>query len=141
MTKQARGATKTASAQRLREALTTMVRQRGDSASPPALTATALCDLAGISRNALYRYHPDILIELHRLQHRRRRTSGPSALALEQLRADNRSLHHQVAMIAALVDHYFCAWQESQTLLERRERELAELRRHVKPKLVSIQHK
>ena len=61
MTKQARGATKTASAQRLREALTTMVRQRGDSASPPALTATALCDLAGISRNALYRYHPDVV--------------------------------------------------------------------------------
>ena len=65
MTKQARGATKTASAQRLREALTTMVRQRGDSASPPALTATALCDLAGISRNALYRYHPDVVQALH----------------------------------------------------------------------------
>ena len=65
MTKQGRGTTKTASAQRLREALTTMVRQRGDSASPPALTATALCDLAGISRNALYRYHPDVVQALH----------------------------------------------------------------------------
>lgn len=129
--------TEVAPAQRLRDALAQLTAADGGAAP----TAKALCELAGVSRNALYRYHPDILIELHRLQHRRRRTSGPSALALEQLRADNRSLHHQVAMIAALVDHYFCAWQESQTLLERRERELAELRRHVKPKLVSIQHK
>lgn len=129
--------TAVAPAQRLRDALAQLTAG-GGCAAP---TAKALCELAGVSRNALYRYHPDILLELHRLQHRRRRTSSPSALALEPLRADNRSLHHQVAMIAALVDHYFCAWQESQTLLQRRERELAELRRHVKPKLVSIQHK
>ena len=57
MTKQARGTTRTASAQRLREALTTMVRQRGGSASPPALTAAALCDLASY----LFRRHGRIV--------------------------------------------------------------------------------
>jgi len=42
-----------------------------------------------------------------------------------------------VTALAALVDHYFAAWQETRTLLERRERELPELRRNIKPKLVS----
>jgi len=43
-------------------------------------------------------------------------------------------------MLAALVDHYFAAWKETQTLLERRERELAELRRNIKPNLVPIRN-
>jgi hypothetical protein len=123
MTKQARGATKTASAQRLREALTTMVRQRGDSASPPALTATALCDLAGISRNALYRYHPDVVQALHAAHQKR----------------DNAALREQLTKLAALVDHYFAAWQETRLQLERRDRELAEVRRAHKPQVVSLQ--
>ena len=129
MTKQARGATKTASAQRLREALTTMVRQRGDSASPPALTATALCDLAGISRNALYRYHPD---QTH-LRH------PDNAGRAARLRRDNAALREQLTKLAALVDHYFAAWQETRLQLERRDRELAEVRRAHKPQVVSLQ--
>ena len=91
--------------QRLREALAELVRQQASDNTSPAPTATALCELAGVSRNALYRYHPDVLQELHKL--------------------------------AALVDHYFAAWQETRVLLERRERELAELRRNIKPNLVS----
>ena len=89
MTKQGRGTTKTASAQRLREALTTMVRQRGGSASPPALTATALCDLAGISRNALYRYHPDVVQALHAAQqkHLRRPDDAGRAARLASARS------------------------------------------------------
>jgi hypothetical protein len=114
MTKQARGATKTASAQRLREALTTMVRQRGDSASPPALTATALCDLAGISRNALYRYHPDVVQALHAAQQkhlrrprwrRARCTPAPRqcrlARAAHQARGTGRPLLRSLAGDAA----------------------------------------
>ena len=41
-----------------------------------------------------------------------------------------------MAKLATLVDHYFAAWQEtSRSPLRRRERELADLRRTVKPKL------
>ena len=55
-----------------------------------------------------------------------------------QLREDNDALKQQVAKLAALVDHYFAAWQETHTLLARRERELSELRRAAKSKVVSI---
>ena len=65
MTKQHPCGVKSTSAQRLREALATMVLQRGNGASPSALTATSLCELAGMSRNALYRYHPDVVKALH----------------------------------------------------------------------------
>ena len=137
MTKQARGATKTASAQRLREALTTMVRQRGDSASPPALTATALCDLAGISRNALYRYHPDVVQALH-AAHQKHLRHPDNAGRAARLRRDNAALRKQLTKLAALVDHYFAAWQETRLQLERRDRELAEVRRAHKPQVVSL---
>ena len=63
---------------------------------------------------------------------------APTKRALLQLREDNDALKQQVAKLAALVDHYFAAWQETRTLLERRERELSELRRAAKPKVVSI---
>ena len=138
MTKQARGATKTASAQRLREALTTMVRQRGDSASPPALTATALCDLAGISRNALYRYHPDVVQALHAAHQKHLRRPDDAGRAA-RLRRDNAALREQLTKLAALVDHYFAAWQETRLQLVRRDRELAEVRRAHKPQVVSLQ--
>lgn len=138
MTKQARGTTRTASAQRLREALTTMVRQRGDSASPPALTATALCDLAGISRNALYRYHPDVVQALH-AAHQKHLRHPDNAGRAARLRRDNAALREQLTKLAALVDHYFAAWQETRLQLERRDRELAEVRRAHKPQVVSLQ--
>lgn len=138
MTKQARGATKTASAQRLREALTTMVRQRGGSASPPALTAAALCDLAGISRNALYRYHPDVVQALH-AAHQKHLRHPDNAGRAARLRRDNAALREQLTKLAALVDHYFAAWQETRLQLERRDRELAEVRRAHKPQVVSLQ--
>jgi AcrR family transcriptional regulator len=138
MTKQARGTTRTASAQRLREALTTMVRQRGGSASPPALTAAALCDLAGISRNALYRYHPDVVQALH-AAHQKHLRHPDNAGRAARLRRDNAALREQLTKLAALVDHYFAAWQETRLQLERRDRELAEVRRAHKPQVVSLQ--
>jgi hypothetical protein len=57
---------------------------------------------------------------------------------LQQLRDDNDALHLQVAQLAALVDHYFAAWQEASSLLKRSENELANLRKTSKPKVVSI---
>ena len=62
--------------QRLREALAELVRQQTSGSLSQAPTATALCELAGVSRNALYRYHPDVLQDLHKLQQQRHRDPG-----------------------------------------------------------------
>ena len=114
-----------------------MVRQRGGSASPPSLTATALCELVGISRNALYRYHPDVVQALHAAQQKHLRRPD-DAVRAARLRRDNAALRKQLTKLAALVDHYFAAWQETRLQLERRDRELAEVRRAHKPQVVSL---
>ena len=121
-------------AQRLRDALHELASS--DAAEVP--TATALCELAGVSRNALYRYHTDVLHELHKLQHRRHRIPAKTDQTLQRLRDENDELQSRVSKLAALVDHYFAAWQEASSVLQRRERELAELHRSVKPKLVAL---
>lgn len=126
------------SADRLRDALAEMVRQQGTDGTPQALSATTLCQLAGISRNALYRYHPEVLHALRKLQRQHRGDPDPTGSAVLQLRGENAALHEQVVKLVALVDHYYAAWQENRTLLERRERELAQLRRNIKPQVVSI---
>jgi len=125
--------------QRLRQALAGLKAIDGS----PMPTAKALCDLANVSRNALYRYHPDVLLELYRLQQRRKRPGdSPAATAdLKRLRHDNAELRAQVTMIAALVDHYFAAWTECRELLERRDREIANLRRSATRNVVSITRK
>jgi AcrR family transcriptional regulator len=123
-------------AQRLRDAL---VRLTVDNTSE-ATTASALCAFAGVSRNALYRYHPDILQELHELQRQRHCGPGSARRDLQQLRDENKDLCQQVTHLASLVDHYFAAWQETSSMLQRRERELADLRKCAKPKLVSIRN-
>lgn len=48
---------------------------------------------------------------------------------MPQLQRENRVLRERLAKLAALVDHYYCAYQESHHLLQRRDRELADLRR------------
>jgi len=123
--------------QRLQEALAELVQQQTLDNAPRPLTATALCELADVSRNALYRYHPDVLEELHKLQRKQGGDPAPAKQGDQQLREENKELQPQVTALAALVDHYFAACQETRTLLQRRERELAELRRNIKPKLVS----
>lgn len=120
--------------QRLREALAEIT---ADSA-PAMPTAAALCERAGVSRNALYRYHRDILQELHALQQRACPDPGPTNREVLRLRQDARDLREQVTKLAVLVDHYFAAWQETCSLLHRRDRELAELRRGAKPNVVPI---
>lgn len=125
---------KMSSSQRLRQALVAMANDGA------ILTASALCEKAEISRNALYRYHPDVVQELHQLQHLCRREPNLAKRRLEQLRNDNDALKLQVSQLAALVDHYFSAWQEVSNLLKRRENELSDLRKMNKSKVVAIQN-
>lgn len=120
------------SAQRLQKALAEMAEE---GAHP---TASRLCEKAGISRNALYRYHPEILQGLHKLQHQRCRQPPLAKRQLDQLRSDNESLKLQLTQVAALVDHYFAAWNEASASLKRREKELSELRKANKSKVVPI---
>jgi AcrR family transcriptional regulator len=115
-------------ADQLREVLATIASTYGQGASP--LTVAALCRAAGISRNSLYRYHPQILEELHALRRQQRATQESSDCAeFRRLRAELVQLRAQIPKLAALIDHYFAASTELRTLLERRDREIAELRR------------
>jgi hypothetical protein len=102
------------------------------------VTVSALCQLANVSRNSLYRYHTDILRALR--EHQRSSDSGVTIRhrpAGDQ-QAELVTLRHQTAKLAALVDHYYCAYREAQALLSRREQELAELRRRLDSKPASI---
>jgi hypothetical protein len=54
---------------------------------------------------------------------------------MAQLHRENRELREQ---LAALVDHYYCAYRESQGVLERRDRELSELRRRLDSKPTGV---
>jgi AcrR family transcriptional regulator len=120
--------------ERLREALAEMAAN----GTPGALTAAALCERAGLSRNALYRYHPDILQELHAMKQRACSGASPNSRELLRLRQEANDLRLQTTKLAALVDHYFAAWRETCSLLQRRERELADVRRNVQPRVVRV---
>jgi AcrR family transcriptional regulator len=118
------------SAERLRQALATLAQPSGEGVSP--VTVAALCRAAGISRNSLYRYHPESLEALHALRRQQRATREPGDCAeVQRLRAELVQLRAQIPKLAALIDHYFAACIELRTLLERRDRELAELRRRL----------
>ena len=106
-------------AERLRDALAEMVRQQASEASPKGLTATTLCQLADVSRNALYRYHPDVLLALQRAQLRHGGQQAPAKREVARVRSESDALREQGTKLAALVDHYYAAWKESCTLLAR----------------------
>jgi len=114
-------------APRLTAALETLTQQ--DARSAATVTVSELCRVADVSRNSLYRYHAPILRELR--EHQRH---GPQAAHLkarkraERRRIENLSLREHVAKLAALVDHYYAAHRDAARLLERHDRELAELR-------------
>src|SRR5258708_5994840 len=112
-----------AAAQLLQDALAELAND----ASGGSPTATSLCRLAGVSRNTLYADYRGILHELYKLQRRLHRAPSPAHQLTQRLRDENEALQVQVKLLAALVDHYFAAWTESSTLLERRDRELADL--------------
>lgn len=107
---------------------------------PPRLTVAELCRRAGVSRNSLYRYHAPILAALRQNQRRPESARAKALRAAEQHRRENIDLHNRLAKLAGLVDHYFTAYRETAALLERRERELAELRGRLatRPTLVPL---
>jgi AcrR family transcriptional regulator len=118
---------------RLTKALATLTQSGGGNRAAQNATVTELCQLAGVSRNSLYRYHTDILKALRK--HQCRRPSAAQSKAVksdERRRIENIALREQLATLVALVDHYYSAQREAATLLERRDRELAELRRRIK---------
>lgn len=112
---------------RLTKALGVLKRRNGDATAHQGATISELCRLAGVSRNAVYQYHPKILAELRRQQGRTFRTPGQWASSAGG--TDQAALQDQVSKLAALVDHYYAAYRETRALLDRRDRQLAELRR------------
>ena|ERR1700676_5348894 len=96
--------------------------------SRPIVTVTELCRLADVSRNALYRYHPAILEAIRQHQRAHTATRSRHRAAAERTRRIIIDLREDLAQLAALVDHYYAAYRDTVTLLERRDRELAELR-------------
>jgi hypothetical protein len=57
----------------------------------------------------------------------RARAAAPTV----RLRREAQELRDQIGKLAALVDHYYGAYRDIQSLLTRRDRELAELRRRL----------
>jgi hypothetical protein len=64
--------------------------------------------------------------------------AAASSPTVVQLRHENRELRERLAKLVTLVDHYYCAYRESQSLLERREREISELRRRLDSKPIAV---
>ena len=123
--------TKRPAGERLTNALQTLAHRHGDPLHK--ITVTELCRLADVSRNSFYRYHSTSLNALRKLQHRRV-TLAESKIRKsdEQRRVENLALRVRISKLAALVDHYYTAYQETITLLHRREGELAGLHRRLK---------
>lgn len=114
-------------AARLGKALALLKRRSSADAAHQGATISELCRLAGVSRNAIYRYHPTVLAALRRLQGRS--ADPPGQWARSTHAADHARLQDQLSKLAALVDHYYAAYRETRALLDRRDRQLAELRR------------
>jgi hypothetical protein len=86
-----------------------------------------------VSRNSLYRYHSPILKVLREHQrHGLKFLQSKARKSAVRRRAENIGLRADIAKLAALVDHYYAAYRETASLLERRDRELAELRNKLK---------
>ena len=96
---------------------------------PPAshrITVSSLCRLAGVSRNTVYRYYPDIAEAARRLNRRcgaRRRSAQQNTL--HALRSELAMLRVQLVQLATLADHYHTEAEELHALLARRDRDLA----------------
>jgi AcrR family transcriptional regulator len=132
---------KSSAADRLGLALTLLTQRKSNLDEPQHATAAELCRLAGVSRNSLYRYHSSTLKALRKFQCRRpsRRDLGATRI-VELLRTENASLQDKMAKLAGLIDHYYSAYRETIALLERRDRELAAVRRKLDLKPVVIKH-
>jgi hypothetical protein len=73
------------------------------------------------------------------MRRQQRATKEPGDCAeIRRLRAELVQLRAQIPKLAALIDHYFAASMELRTLLERRDRELADLRRRLNARPASF---
>jgi hypothetical protein len=63
---------------------------------------------------------------------------GPRDESAKSPTPDFALLQDQLSKLAALVDHYYAAYRETRGLLERRERELANLRRKLNTQLAPL---
>ena len=126
-----------AAAARLTKALSVLKRNKGDATQ--GATISQLCRLSGVSRNAVYRYHPKILAELRQQQGRDFRPSGKWAAS--SVATDSTAFKDQISKLTALVDHYYAAYRETRALLDRRDRQVAELRRRLNSAPVLVRHR
>jgi len=119
-------------AERLRQALDLLAQGNKEHLSRP-LTVSALCELAAVSRNSLYRYHADVLKDLRalKLSHAERQPPVRRAGTVRTQETELASLRVQVSKLASLLDHYYQAYKEAQALLSRREQELSDLRKRL----------
>lgn len=125
-------------AERLTQALQTLTCHP-HGCEPEKATVAELCRRAGVSRNALYRFHPEILESLCQHQRACDRTEQSTVSAKNQkLTTENASLRKKLTQLAALADHYYLAHREARGLLERRDRELADLRRSLETRPISL---
>lgn len=122
-------------AARLAGALEVLTQHSGRDMPHQGPTVSALCRLAGVSRNSLYRYHPEILAALRLHQRGPAPDTSVGHSHASPAPYDHTAIQDQLSKIAALVDHYYAAYREARVLLDRRDRELADLRRklHQKP--------
>ena len=122
---------------RLTEALSTLT-----SATPRAsrrITVSSLCRVAGVSRNTVYRYYPDIAEAVRRLSRRRgARHRSAQQNTLRALRSELATLHAQLVKLATLADHYHTEAEELRALLVRRDRDMATRRGRRHPSVVCI---
>jgi hypothetical protein len=114
---------------RLADALALLICRVQGGVASALPTVSELCRLAKVPRNEVYRYHPSILAALRQCRDRATGSSSPGCL--ERRHVEIRELRDQQAKLVALVDHFYAAYREARALLDRRERELAELRRRL----------
>ena len=120
---------------RLTNALAVLTEPDGSNRIPQNATVTEPCRLAEVSPNSLYRYHTDILKALRKHQCRCPSAADSKARRSdEQRQIENVVLRKRMAQLAALVDHYTTDYREAAALIERRDRELSDLRGKIKLK-------
>lgn len=119
---------------RLERALAVLMQRTVDGACPQAPTVAELCRLSGVSRNSVYRNHPEILAAVRLHQRGSAPGDNPAQSIASSVVSSNSMFQDQLTKLAALVDHYYAAYREVRAMLERRDREILELRRRLEIK-------
>jgi hypothetical protein len=111
-------------AERLNEILSAIESApSGGRVRPQMISIAAICRDAGISRNSLYRYHQRAMARIKAIQEKHHTNRDASAVDRERaLRAKVAILETRLGKMAALVDHYFSAYQEAIQANRRRDK-------------------